>query len=139
MFESAITSPFKRAGSFIWTDLRSLLPKMLRLSLESLEIELVFLNTRFIWWRHCIFAITSLFPLWKKAGFFLISIFLSFLPKGALCQVLLRYAKWFWKRILEIRQCNFATFFTWKRGVSLFFPLPRDALCSVWLKLVKRY
>ena len=73
---SAIISPLKREGPFIWTDLRSLSQKMLRQ-----EIGLVFLNTRFIRWLQCIF-ITLLFPLLKWAGFFLSSNFNRLYPRA---------------------------------------------------------
>ena len=136
---SAIIFHLKRAGPFIWTDLRSLLQKMLRQSLESLEIDLVFLNMRFIRWRQCIFAITLLFPLWKEQGSSFHQILTVFTPWRFMSSFvdigLTVLEKDVWNSSME-----FWFLLTWKRSwLSLCFPLIRDALCPVWLKLVKRY
>ena len=68
-------------------------------------------------------------------------------PKDALCQVWLKLAQWFWRR----RFLNFANVF------SLFYnylplekiralhlnklesPLPKDALCQVWMQLAQSF
>ena len=67
------------------------------------------------------------------------------LPKDALCQVWLKLAQWFWRR----RCLNFVNvylllhyYLPLEKGMSLHlnkleFPLPKDALCQVWLKFAK--
>ena len=66
-------------------------------------------------------------------------------PKDALCQVWLKLAQWFWRRFFF----NFVNVFSLfpnylplgKGGAlhlnKLDSPLPKDALCQVWLKLAK--
>ena len=66
-------------------------------------------------------------------------------PKDVLCQVWLKLAKWFWKR----RLFNFVNVFSLfrnyiplEKGGALHLnkiesPLPKDALCQVWLKLAQ--
>ena len=67
-------------------------------------------------------------------------------PKDALCQVWLKLAQWFWRR----RFLNFVNGFSLfrnylplEKGGVLFkkkqlkSPLPKDALCQVWLKLAQ--
>ena len=66
-------------------------------------------------------------------------------PKGASCQVWLKFAKWFWRR----RFLNFVNVFLLFRNYlplekagplhlnKLESPLPKDALCQVWLKFAQ--
>ena len=66
-------------------------------------------------------------------------------PKDALCQVWLKLAQWFWRR----RFLNFFNVFSLFRNYlplekggalhlkKLESPLPKDALCQVWLKLAQ--
>ena len=91
------------------------------------------------------------------------STFESPLPKGALCQVWLNLAHWFWKRflnfvsvisglcnsvvlkkILKFCQCIslFHNYLLLEKGGALHLnklesPSPTDALCQVWLKLAQ--
>ena len=86
-------------------------------------------------------------PLEKGGGLYLDNL-ISPSPKDALCQDWLKLAQWFWRR----RFFNFVNFFfvisyicnylpLEKSGAlhlnKLESPLPKDALCQVWLKLVK--
>ena len=66
-------------------------------------------------------------------------------PKDALCKVGLKLAQWFWRR----RYSNFVDVFSLfhnylplEKGGALHLnkletPSPKDALCQVWLKLIK--
>ena len=66
-------------------------------------------------------------------------------PKDALCQVWLKLAQWFWRR----RSLNYVNVFSLFRNYLLLetgralhlnkleSPLPKDALCQVWLKLAQ--
>ena len=66
-------------------------------------------------------------------------------PKDALCQVWLKVAQWFWRR----KFLNFVNAFSLFRNYlhlekggalhlnKLVSPLPKDALCQVWLKLIQ--
>ena len=66
-------------------------------------------------------------------------------PKDALCQVWLKLAQWFWRRIHVF--FNFVNVFSLfhnylpleKGGILLLnkFESPKDALCHVWLKLAQ--
>ena len=67
------------------------------------------------------------------------------LPKDELCQVWLKLAQWFWRGKL----LNFVNVFSLFRNYHPFekggalhlnkldFPLPKDVLCQVWLKLAR--
>ena len=81
------------------------------------------------------------------------------LPKDALCQVWLKLAQWFWRpslveigplvleekilKHLSVYFRYFVIFSPWKRTWSFTsiwkskFPLPKDALCQIWLKLAQ--
>ena len=63
-------------------------------------------------------------------------------PKDALCQVRLKLAQWFWRRISKFCQCIslFHNYLPLEKGGALHLkklksPSPKDALCLVWLKL----
>ena len=102
---------------------------------------------------------------WRRIFFYFVnvcSLFCNYLPlekgrtlnlnkveslshKVAVCQVLLKFAQWFWRR----RVLNFVNvfllfrnYFPLKEGRALFLnktdsPLPEDAYCQVWLKLAQ--
>ena len=91
---------------------------------------------------QCIFAISYYLPL-EKGGALYLNKFESPSSKDALCQVWLKLAQWFWRR----RFLNFINVFSLFRNYltleksgalhlnKLESPLPKDALCQVWLKL----
>ena len=69
----------------------------------------------------------------------------SSLPKDALCQVWLKLALWFLRRRF-LKFVNIFSLFPYylplEKGVALHLnkfesPLPKDALCQVWLKLAQ--
>ena len=71
--------------------------------------------------------------------------FESPLPKNALCQVWLKLAQWFRRRrffnIFNII-LHFRYYIPLEKGVALYLnklesPLPKNALCQVWLKLAQ--
>ena len=82
---------------------------------------------------------------WKKAWSSIWTKLKSPSPNDALCKVWLKLAKWF----LRSRFLNFANlfslfrnFFHLEQGVDFYFsklefPLYKDALCQVWLKLAQ--
>ena len=64
------------------------------------------------------------------------------LPKDALCQVWLKLVLWFCRRFLNVVNVFllFHYYLPMEKGMAfhsnkLDFPLPKDALCQVWLKL----
>ena len=67
--------------------------------------------------------------------------------KNVLCQVWLKFAQWFLRRrFLNVINAFslFRNYLPLEKGVILHlnkleFPSPKDALCQVWLKLVKRF
>ena len=125
-----IISLSKSAGPFIWTKLNPLHPKML-------------------WfWRRRFLHFVNLFSLFRiylpieKGGALHLNKLESPSPKDALCQVWLKLAQWLWRR----RFFNFVNVFSLFRNYlplgkggahhlnKLESPLPKDALCQVWLK-----
>ena len=93
----------KGQGSFIWTSMNSLYPRMLCANFSekwprgSGEEDLFISSMDF-----CYFFFFS--PLEKGEG----PSFESPLPKDAVCQVKLKLAEWFWKRRFYLfRQCVF--------------------------------
>ena len=64
-------------------------------------------------------------------------------PKDALCQVWLKLAQWFWRRIFDslLYYRYFVIFSPWERAVSFIIKLeshsPKDACAKVWLKLAE--
>ena len=66
-------------------------------------------------------------------------------PKNALCQVWLKMAQWFWRRrFLKVFNLFllFPHYLPFGKDVAFHLnklesPLPKNALCQVWLKLVK--
>ena len=81
-------------------------------------------------------------PLWKLQWSF-ISKIESTSPKDASCQVWLKLAQWFCRKIFKYFVNEFSLFLYYlpfERCVALHLnklesPLPKDALCQVWLKL----
>ena len=106
------------------------------------EIGPVVLELKIFEFRQCIFDISNHFL--KKLG--LDPSFNKFkfpYSKDALCQVWLKLAQWFLRRFLKL--VNVLSLFPYylpleKGGVlnlnKFEFPLPKNALCQVWLKLV---
>ena len=94
--------------------------------------------------RQCIFAIHNYLPL-EKGRVLLLNKLESPSLKGALCHVWLKLSQWFWTR----RFLNFINVFSLfcnylpiEKGGALHLnkfesPLPKDALCQVWLKLAQ--
>ena len=82
---------------------------------------------------------------WEKGGALYLNKLDSLSPKDALCQVWLKLGQWFWRR----RFLNFVNVFSLIRNYlplekggalhlnKLESPLPKDALCQVWLKLAQ--
>ena len=64
-------------------------------------------------------------------------------PNDALCQIWLKLAQWFWRRIF-LKVVNLFLLFPnypyFRKGVALYLnkleiPSPRNTLCQVWLKM----
>ena len=91
-----IISPWKRAGSFIWTNLNSLYPRMLCAKFGwnwfsgSGEDDFLILSMFFHYFCNYL-------PL-EKGGALHLNKLESPSPKDALCQVWLNLAQWFWRR-----------------------------------------
>ena len=107
------------------------------------ELGQVVLEKKIFKFRQCILAIWYLSSLGKGRGPSLNKLGYHS-PKDALCQVRLKLAKWFWRRFLN----NFLNVFLLFRNYlpleksggpsfELESPLPKDALCQVWLKLAQ--
>ena len=127
---------------FIWTNLNPPSPK------DALCQIWLKLAQRF--WRRIFLNFVNVFSLSRndhplEKGWTLhLNKFESPSPKDALCQVWLKLAQWFWGR----RFFNFVNVFSLfhnylpleKAGAlylnKLESPLPKDALCKVWLTLV---
>ena len=107
---------------------------------------------QWFWIRRCLNFVNELslfrnyFPFEKGAALHLNELeFPS--PKDAWCKVWLKWAQWFWRR----RFFNFVNVFSLFRNYlplekggalhlnKLESPLPKDALCQVWLKLAQRF
>ena len=65
-------------------------------------------------------------------------------PKDALCQVWLKLAQWFWRGFLNFFTVFglFHNYLPLEKGRALQLnklesPLPKDALCQIWLKLAQ--
>ena len=134
-FLNLINSPRKWVGSFIWTNLNPLHPRMLCAKFGS---NWPSDSGRDFQISSCIFTIVS--P-WKRAWSF---IFPS--PKDALSQVLLTLAQGFWRRRSFFNFVNVFSLFRnnipLEKGGALYLnklesPSPMDALCQVWLKLTQ--
>ena len=90
-----IISPWKRAGSFIWTNFNPLHPRMLCAKFgwnwSSSSGEKIFKSCQFI------LLIPDYLPFGKGVALYLNKLeFPS--PKDTLCQVWLKLAQWFWRR-----------------------------------------
>ena len=89
----------------------------------------------------------SLIYPWKKGVHLHLNKLESPLPKDELCQVWLKLAQWFWKSNFfnifnRISHAQFCYYFPLEKDVTLHLnklesPLPKNALCQVWLKLVQ--
>ena len=75
---------------------------------------------------------------WKKACPIICKNWITF-PKDDLCQVWMKLAPSFWRRIFfsSTYFCYFVIICPWKRGGGTFEQTPKDAFCQVWLKLAK--
>ena len=67
-------------------------------------------------------------------------------PKDALGQVRLKFAQWFLRKLLNfVNVCLlFRVYLPFKKGVTIHlkkfeFPLSKNALCQVWLKLAQQF
>ena len=92
----------------------------------------------------CTFAISLLSPLGKGQCPIFEQIWISFTQcKEDLCQVWLKLAQWLWRRrFLNVVNSYFLFYYyvPLVKGVALHlnkleFPLSKDALCQVWLKM----
>ena len=127
---------------FIWTNLIPLHPRMLcakiGLNWPSGSGEEDFLISS-MYFRY--FVIISS---WKRTRPFIWTNLNSPSPKDALCQVWLKLIKWFWRRFLNFVNVFFLYpfYLPLEKGRALYWnklesPLPKDALCQVWLKLAQ--
>ena len=89
----------------------------------------------------CISTIFVIISLWKRTWSSVEQPWISFT-----CQVWLKLTLWFCRirflKILTLYFCYFVIIFPWIRTCSfiwanLEFPLPKEALCQVWLKLIQ--
>ena len=111
---------------------------------DWLKLALWFWRRRFLNFVNVFSLFRNYLPL-EKGGVFHLNKLESPSPKDALCQVRLKLARWFWRR----RFLNFVNVFSLFRNYlplekggalqlnKLESPLPRDALCQVWLKLAQ--
>ena len=119
-----IIAPWKRAGPFIWTKLNPLHPEddlcnvWLKLAPWFLRRFLKFVNV-FSLFRNCL-------PLKKDGALHLNKLeFPS--PKDALCQVWLKLAQWFWRRIF-LKFVIYVMYFT-STTIGANYPCGR---CAIW-------
>ena len=92
-----------------------------------------------------VFSLFPKYPPLEKGGALHLKILEFPSPKGALCQVWLKLAQWFWRS----RCFNFINVFSLFRNYLPLgkdgalqlkkskFPLPKDSLCQIWLKLAQ--
>ena len=129
--------PWKKAWHFIWIDMNSLHPRML---------SAIFCRKWPSGFKYFQFKFTILLlsPLRERRG---PSFEQAWFPsiQGVLCYVWFKLARWFCIKIfLKYFQCNFTfsllSFLGKGRGPSFeqtWIPLPKDALCYVWLNLAQ--
>ena len=132
-----IICPWKRAGSFIWTNLNSLHP---RLHCDKFGWKWLS-GRRFLNFVNVFSLFHNYLPL-EEGGVLHLNKLESPSPKDALCQVWLKMAQWFWRR----RFFNFINVFSLfhyylplEKGGALHLnklesPSSRDTLCQIWLK-----
>ena len=117
-----------------------------RVLLPLVEITPLVFEKTFLKFSQCIFAISllSLLETGRDPSFEQIWVPVT---KGmdALCQVWLNLAQWFLRRFLSFIKVFqlFCNYLLLEKGMALHlkkleFPLPRDALCQVWLKLTHK-
>ena len=111
-----------------------------------LQLAQLFWRRRFLNFVKIFLLFRNYLPLEKGRAFYLKKLE-SPLPKGALCQVWLKLAQWFWRR----RFLNFVNVLVFgyfviisplKKGGPLHLnklesPSPKDAGCQIWLKLAQ--
>ena len=111
--------------------------------LSLVEIGQWFCRRKFLNFVNVLLLFRNYLPL-KKGGAFHLNKLESTSPKDALCQVWLKVAQWFWKRGYYISSMHVCFFITISLGrgrgpsfVQTESPLPKNALCQVWLILAK--
>ena len=92
-----------------------------------------------------VFSLFCYYLLLERCGVLHLNKLQNLSQKDSLCPVWLKLTQWFWRR----RYFNFVNVFSLlrynlpleKSGVFHFnkleFPLPKDVLCQIWLKLVQ--
>ena len=83
-------------------------------------------------------------PIWE-INFSYLNKIESSSPKDAWCPVWLKFAQWFWRRrfLNAVDVFSLSCYYlTSEKDVTLYlnkleFPLPKDVLCQVWLKLIQ--
>ena len=127
-----IISPWKRAGSFIWTNLNPIHPRML--------------YAKFGWnWSSGLLNFVNVFSLFRnylpleKDRALHLNKLESPSPEDELCRVWLKLLQWFWRN--KFNSVNVFSLFR-NEGRALHLnklesPSPEDELCQVWLKLAQ--
>ena len=117
-------------------------PRMLCTCQDCLKLAQLFWRRRFFNFVNVFLLFHNYLPL-EKGKVLHLNKLESPLPKDALCQVWLKLAQWFWRR--RFFNCInvfslFCNYLPLEKGGALHLyklesPLPKDALCQVWLKL----